>query len=399
MRHRSSIPDENDVDAVRKAARRCSRVEASTTILVDEALVAAAPYEGVFFEVRANDRVVAVAGCYGDVVARNVAPVERASLADAAVVAAGFRLDLDAARPSAEDIEAAKAAAAVEGRAVATESSLDVLVVDEDGNLRRALAVAAALRRRGFAADSVTAERVDRHRPAPLARAAAAGVPWLAQVYGDGAIQLADVSSARPPVVCDDVSAAADALSKLVKTSDDVEVAVRAGIAAGAGIARALAADDHHDKTLVPYVHCAAPTAPRRADVAARCVSALEAAGLRRVRLVKHGEGSPRCVSVDAKLASLRAVGSRLAAAEGPDDVADVQQQLEGDKQNKDRLALQSFVKECQAAAGGATHGHVLVYAYSVPDNALDLVPVPCVAASSGGGSRRHGSKKGKRRS
>ena len=72
-------------------------------------------------------------------------------------------------------------------------------------------------------------------------------------------------------------------------------------------------------------------------------------------------------MSVDAKLASLRAVGSRLAAAEGPDDVADVQQQLEGDKQNKDRLALQSFVKECQAAAGG--------------------------------GSRRHGSKKGKRRS
>jgi hypothetical protein len=328
-----------------------------------------------------------------------VAPVERASLADAAVVAAGFRLDLDAARPSAEDIEAAKAAAAVEGRAVATESSLDVLVVDEDGNLRRALAVAAALRRRGFAADSVTAERVDRHRPAPLARAAAAGVPWLAQVYGDGAIQLADVSSARPPVVCDDVSAAADALAKLVRTSDDVEVAVRAGIAAGAGIARALAADDHHDKTLVPYVHCAAPTAPKRADVAARCVAALEAAGLRRVRLVKHGEGAPRCVSVDAKLASLRAVGSRLAAAEGPDDVADVQQQLEGDKQNKDRLALQSFVKECQAAAGGATHGHVLVYAYSVPDNALDLVPVPCVAASSGGGSRRHGSKKGKRRS
>ena len=84
---------------------------------------------------RANDRVVAVGGCYGDVVARNVAPVERASLADAAVVAAGFRLDLDAARPSAEDIEAAKAAAAVEGRAVATDSSLDVLVVDEDGNL------------------------------------------------------------------------------------------------------------------------------------------------------------------------------------------------------------------------------------------------------------------------
>ena len=82
MRHRSSIPDENDVDAVRKAARRCSRVEASTTILVDESLVAAAPYEGVFFEVRANDRVVAVGGCYGDVVARNVAPVERASLAD-----------------------------------------------------------------------------------------------------------------------------------------------------------------------------------------------------------------------------------------------------------------------------------------------------------------------------
>ena len=78
---------------------------------MDEALVAAAPYEGVFFEVRANDRVVAVGGCYGDVVARNVAPVERASLADAAVVAAGFRLDLDAARPSAEDIEAAKAAA------------------------------------------------------------------------------------------------------------------------------------------------------------------------------------------------------------------------------------------------------------------------------------------------
>ena len=149
----------------------------------------------------------------------------------------------------------------------------------------------------------------------------------------------------------------------------------------------------------MPYVHCAAPTAPRRADVAARCVSALEAAGLRRVRLVKHGEGSPRCVSVDAKLSSLRAVGSRLAAADGPDDVADVQQQLEGDKQNKDRLALQSFVKECQAAAGGATHGHVLVYAYSVPDNALDLVPMPCVAASSGGGSRRHGSKKGKRRS
>ena len=399
MRHRSSIPDENDVDAVRKAARRCSRVEASTTIVVDEALVAAAPYEGVFFEVRVNDEVVAVGGCYGDVVARNVAPVERASLADAAVVAAGFRLDLDAARPSAEDIEAAKAAAAVEGRAVATESSLDVLVVDEDGNLRRALAVAAALRRRGFAADSVTAERVDRHRPAPLARAAAAGVPWLAQVYGDGAIQLADVSSARPPVVCDDVSAAADALSKLVRTSDDVEVAVRAGIAAGAGIARALAADDHHDKTLVPYVHCAAPTAPRRADVAARCVSALEAAGLRRVRLVKHGEGAPRCVSVDAKLASLRAVGSRLSAAEGPDDVADVQADLDRDKQNKDRLALQSFVKECQAAAGGATHGHVLVYAYSVPDSALDLVPVPCVAASSGGGSRRHGSKKGKRRS
>ena len=65
--------------------------------------------------------------------------------------------------------------------------------------------------------------------------------------------------------MCDDVSAAADALSKLVRTSDDVEVAVRAGIAAGAGIARALAAGDHHDKTLVPYVHCAAPTAPRRA--------------------------------------------------------------------------------------------------------------------------------------
>ena len=80
MRHRSSIPDENDVDAVRKAARRCSRVEAATTILVDEALVTAAPYEGVFFEVRANDHVVAVGGCYGDVVARNVAPVERASL-------------------------------------------------------------------------------------------------------------------------------------------------------------------------------------------------------------------------------------------------------------------------------------------------------------------------------
>ena len=136
----------------------------------------------------------------------------------------------------------------------------------------------AALRRRGVAADSVTAERVDRHRPAPLARAAAAGVPWLAQVYGDGAIQLADAKEARPPVVCDDVSAAADALSKLVRTSDDVEVAVRAGIAAGAGIARALAADDHHEKMLVPYVHCAAPTAPRRADVAARCVSALEAA-------------------------------------------------------------------------------------------------------------------------
>ena len=70
--------------------------------------------------------------------------------------------------------EAAKAAAESEGRAVATEASLDVLVVDEDGNLRRALAVAAALRRRGFAADSVTAERVDRHRPAPLARAAPA---------------------------------------------------------------------------------------------------------------------------------------------------------------------------------------------------------------------------------
>ena len=118
-----------------------------------------------------------------------------------------------------------------------------------------------------------------------------------------------------------------------------------------------------------------------------------------RVRLVKHGEGSPRCVSVDAKLTSLRAVGSRLSAAEGPDDVADVQSDLDRDKQNKDRLALQFFVKECQTAAGGATHGHVLVYAYSVPDNALDLVPVPCVAASSGGGSRRHGSKKGKRRS
>ena len=117
------------------------------------------------------------------------------------------------------------------------------------------------------------------------------------------------------------------------------------------------------------------------------------------MRLVKHGEGSPRCVSVDAKLASLRAVGSLLSAAEGPDDVADVQSDLDRDKQNKDRLALQSFVKECQAAAGGATHGHVLVYAYSVPDNALDLVPVPCVCASSGGGSRRHGSKKGKRRS
>ena len=117
------------------------------------------------------------------------------------------------------------------------------------------------------------------------------------------------------------------------------------------------------------------------------------------MRLVKHGEGSPRCVSVDAKLASLRAVGSRLSAAEGPADVADVQADLDRDKQNKDRLALQSFVKECQAAAGGATHGHVLVYAYSVPDSALDLVPVPCVAASSGGGSRRHGSKKGKRRS
>ena len=87
MRHRSSIPDENDVDTVRKAARRCSRVEASTTIIVDGAPVAAAPYEGVFFEVRANDRIVAVGGCYGDVVARNVAPVERASLADAAVVA------------------------------------------------------------------------------------------------------------------------------------------------------------------------------------------------------------------------------------------------------------------------------------------------------------------------
>jgi len=169
---------------------------------------------------------------YAQVVARNVAPVERATLAEAAVVAAGFRLDLDAARPSAEDIEAANAAAAVEGRAVATDSSLDVLVVDEDGNLRRALAVAAALRRRGFATDIDTCAK-------PLARAAATGVPWLAQVYDDGAIQLADVSSARPPVVCDDVSAAADALSKLVKTSDDVEVAVRAGIAAGAGIAHA----------------------------------------------------------------------------------------------------------------------------------------------------------------
>ena len=108
---------------------------------------------------------------------------------DAAGVAAGFRLDLDARAPiAAEDIEAAKAAAEATGRAVATEASLDVLVVDEDGNLRRALAVAAALRRRGFAADSVTAERVDRHRPAPLARAAAAGVPWLAQVR-HGAIQ------------------------------------------------------------------------------------------------------------------------------------------------------------------------------------------------------------------
>ena len=274
-----------------------------------------------------------------------------------------------------------------------------MLVVDEDGNLRRALAVAAALRRRGFAADSVTAERVDRHRPAPLARAAAAGVPWLAQVYGDGAIQLADVSSARPPVVCDDVSAAADALSKLVRTSDDVEVAVRAGTPRAPASRAPWPPTTTTTRPLVPYVHCAAPTAPRRAGRRARCVSALEAAGLRGGAAKHGGQGSPRCVSVDAKLASLRAVGSRLSAAEGPDDVADVQANLDRDKQNKDRLALQSFVKECQAAAGGATHGHVLVYAYSVPDNALDLVPVPCVAAYAGGGSRRHGSKKVKRRS
>ena len=148
----------------------------------------------------------------------------------------------------------------------------------------------------------MSAERIDRHRPAPLARAAAAGVPWLAQVYGDGAIQLTDAKEARPPVVCDDVSAAADALSKLVRTSDDVEVAVRAGIAAGAGIARALAADDHHDKTLVPYVRCAAPTAPRRATS--------RRAASRRSRPRARGacassstaRGSPRCVSVDAKL-------------------------------------------------------------------------------------------------
>ena len=403
MRHRSSIPDDS-IETVRKAARRCARVEALTTIIVEEMLIAEAPYEreGMFFEVRTNDRVVAVGGCYGDVVARHVAPVERASLADAAVVAAGFRLDLDAARPSPTELDAVKAAAALDGRAVAAEPhALDVLVVDEEGNLRRALAVAAALRRRGFAADVVTVETADRHRPAPRTSAAAAGVPWLAQVYGgDGAIQLVDTErDARLPVVCDDVSAAADALAKLVKTTDDVEVVVRAGMAAGAGIARALAADDHHDKTLIPYVHCAAPMAPKRADVVTRCVSALEAAGLRRVRLVKHGEGSPRCISVDAKLASLRAVGSRLSAAEGPEDVADVQSELDQDKHNRDKVALQSFVKECQVAAGGGgTHGHALIYVYSVPDNALDLLPMPRVAAYSGGGSRRHGSKKGKRR-
>ena len=119
------------------------------------------------------------------------------------------------------------------------------------GRPRARLPVVPATLERALAA-AARPPRVARAAAVGGARAAAAGVPWLAQVYGDGAIQLADAKEARPPVVCDDVSAAADALSKLVRTSDDVEVAVRAGIAAGAGIARALAADDHHDKTRVP---------------------------------------------------------------------------------------------------------------------------------------------------
>ena len=97
---------------------------------------------------------------------------------------------------------------------------------------------------------------------------------------------------------------------------------------------------------------------------------------MRRCHLVDASVASNLCcVSVDAKYGSIRAIASALAA-----DSADARDAC--DAHGKDRSGLRALVDAClefrRRAVGAVRRSNqVLVYAYSTPDDALDLICLP----------------------
>ena len=135
-----------------------------------------------------------------------------------------------------------------------------------------------------------------------------------------------------------------------------------------------------YERLVVPYVHCGSPSAPRATDATRSVVAALEAAGLRRVALAALDDHAPEalaCVSVDAKLRSLRAIGNAaLDLAHGTkDDLAALRARC--DDHGNDRRALRLFVDallDFLATTPRKKTNALLVYAFSTHDDALDLL-------------------------
>ncbi|KAH8067526.1 eukaryotic translation initiation factor 2-alpha kinase [Aureococcus anophagefferens] len=150
--------------------------------------------------------VVAVGGRYDDALARHASPLDRGA-ADAAAVAVGCRVDVDAlARAAAAAADAAPPLAPLECF-VAVEAA-----PSDESAARSALVVCAFLRRGGVAADyaplpaepGAGGKRRDPRRSDHRAACAAWAVPWLATVGRDGALALAHAT--RPALNRDDLS-------------------------------------------------------------------------------------------------------------------------------------------------------------------------------------------------
>jgi len=410
-------------EALHRAARRLRRRGPGARVAVDAALPFARPFAGgARFAVSRGGNVVAVGGRYDDAVARHASPLDRGA-ADAAAVAVGCRVDVDAlARAAAAAADAAPAA------------PLEVFVAVEaapsdESAARSALVVCAFLRRGGVAADyaplpaepGAGGKRRDPRRADPRASCAAWAVPWLATVGRDGALALAHAT--RPALNRDDLSLdelleavvrgrAPEARARAPRPDDDA--APRRGDGGGGLLAQALrsrrdpspapsaAAEapgaPAAERLAVGYAHCASPSAPRAADARRRAAAALEAAGLRRVHLVAWDDAAPAlaCVSVDAKLRSLRAVGA--AAIDLGADAAALRARC--DDHGNDRRALRLFVDALlEARAAKRRGGALMVYVYSTHDDALDLLslPLPAPAAHSKKPNEKAG-RKGRKR-